>query len=403
VNSSDAAARADAPLVLASGLDSVVVAVSLRWPNDATFKRLAQLKQAAKEREDGEPFQVSIDENATARFVVKPNGKDGFEWLLTSGEMGIALGNWIEPKQRPSAMVDIRSEALWRFGADAAVARAVAILEAMGADVEAVKPSRLDLCTDVLLGEQDWHAGLDQHFVTRARGTNMYRKNRDLSGFSLGSGEVVARLYDKPREIREQSGKEWMYPIWKLPAVPEGCRIIRVEFQVRRDALREFQLNAWDDVRGALPRLWAYCTRDWLRLAVDPQLHHTQQDLLAWWAPVQNGFAGAQGAEPLVRELAVNTDLRRLGAQAIGALSSIVAIKLADRDATEGVLLDPVGFLHSALSDARKHAPQDDAKFTRRIDRKRARLARAERFEANEATASAVAVESAPDAPEGSA
>jgi len=118
---------------------------------------------------------------------------------------------------------------------------------------------------------------------------------------------------------------------------------------------------------------------------------------------VQNGFAGAQGAEPLVRELAVNTDLRRLGAQAIGALSSIVAIKLADRDATEGVLLDPVGFLHSALSDARKHAPQDDAKFTRRIDRKRARLARAERFEANEATASAVAVESAPDAPEGSA
>jgi len=397
VNLSGGLAPGESGRVLASGIDSLTLAVELQWADDQAFRRLAELKEEAKKQVEDEPITVAVGEGtAAARFVVKPHGSNGYEWLLVGKEMAIKLGSWLEAKQRPSAMVDLRAELLWTHGPDAAVERVRQVLGAMGAKVERMKPSRLDLCVDVLLPGATWTAQLDQHFVTRARGTDTHRKNGDLSGFSIGKGAASARIYDKAREIREKSHKDWMFDVWKLPAVPEGHRVVRVEFQLRRDMLREGKLQTWEDVRERLPRAWAYCCRRWLRLVVNPKVHHTQQEPLPWWLLVEEGFAGAQQAEPLIREKAINTDRRRLAAQSIGTLSSIAALDLIDEQRTEETTLDRTSFLRSALAKAQAHASIDDEEFTRRVDRKRAKYGRAgPRFRGGKATADDAEVESA--------
>lgn len=371
--------RRDEPArVLASGIDTLALTFQLRWPDSTTFDRLAELKARAKEEESGEPItlELPLDAGAALTFEVKPHGANGYEWLLVGQEMSIALARSLTPRQRPSAAVTIRSEALWRFGPASAVERVQLVLESLGAEVEGIKPSRIDLCVDLLVREKDWRPGLAEHFVTRARYDATHRKGRDLAGFSIGKGTVSARIYDKAREIREQSHKEWMWDIWKLKALPDGHRIVRVEFQLRRDSLREGGLKEWSDVQELLPRLWAYCSRRWLRLATDPKLHHTQQEPLPWWQVVETGFAGSQGATPIVRERAQNTDQRRLASQSIGTLGSMVALELGPEDDAAKVSMDRRSFLHAELDRAIDLAYLDDDQFTRRVERKRAKLSR---------------------------
>jgi hypothetical protein len=53
----------------------------------------------------------------------------------------------------------------------------------------------------------------------------------------------MARLYDKVIEIETKSKKTWMYGIWKMEGPPKNGRVIRVEFQLRREVLRQLAID----------------------------------------------------------------------------------------------------------------------------------------------------------------
>lgn len=358
--------------VLASGIDRLNLSAYLRWGDTGLFELLAEWKALAQSVSDGAPLSVHVDGLGLVVYEVKPNGSNGHEWVIVNREHAITLGRWQEPKQRPSASVDIRSEALWTHGPDAALDRALSLFRSFGASIERLLPSRVDMCVDVLVRERDWRFELQDQFVTRARQLAAYRSNATLSGFSIGSGDISARLYDKPLEIASKSKKLWMYPIWGIDQVPPDHRVIRVEFQLRREALKELGLVAWDDVPAKLPGLWAYCTTKWLRLVDDPALHHTQQTLLPWWEVVANGFAGSQGATPLVREEAVEADLVRNAQQAIGNLISVLAL-LSARPVGDRETRPARPVLRRAFWEAMRLVDLTDEELTDRLRSKQAR------------------------------
>jgi len=270
-------------------------------------------------------------------------------------------------------MVDLRSETLWMHGADGSVDRALAIVSAMGGRAVTVKPSRIDLCADVLLRETAWHLGLKDSMVTRAQHITPYLQSRKLTGFSIGRSKVSARLYDKWREILTKSHKFWMLDIWGIGAIEPEHRAVRVEFQIRREALRDFRINEWSDLAPKLGRLWSYCTHEWLRLVEDAELHHTQQRPLPWWPQVQRGFSGAQGAHPLVREKALSASKRRFAAQVLGNLTSMLALDLPASETRESERLDAASYLRMACEEAIECMGMSDAEFRQRVHRKQAR------------------------------
>ncbi|MBL4698098.1 MAG: hypothetical protein JKX70_04615 [Phycisphaerales bacterium] len=152
--------------VLASGIDSLVLALDVIWANDTTFKRLAELKSKAKLEKEDEPAELIVDDETSPwHFVIKPHGTGGYEWLLTSHEMGMRIGNWLEPHQRPSVMVDIRSETLWTHGTQATVERVVSLIETLGGEVVSIKPSRVDICVDTLIPIEAWNRNLINSIV----------------------------------------------------------------------------------------------------------------------------------------------------------------------------------------------------------------------------------------------
>jgi hypothetical protein len=85
-----------------------------------------------------------------------------------------------------------------------------------------------------------------------------------------------------------------------------------------------------------LPKIdgaWAYCSKSWLKFQDRPGLHHTQRATFDWYQEIQEGFRGVQGAEPLVRQKAVQIDKRRLVLQVNGLITAIHAINQEEESA----------------------------------------------------------------------
>jgi hypothetical protein len=178
--------------------------------------------------------------------MVCPHGSKGYAWLAHGKEYALKVGDWKTPGSRPSVMVEIRSETLWRFSPPDAYKRILSFLEIQGARIITVKPSRLDLCLDLLLPVEIWTLGLLETAVSRAAYRSPFFDRQNLTGIQFGKGDISARLYDKALEIKQKSNKVWFYDLWKLNAVPEGFRAIRVEFQLRRGILKTLGLDTLD-------------------------------------------------------------------------------------------------------------------------------------------------------------
>jgi hypothetical protein len=364
--------------ILASGVDSLVISTNIAWGNDSIFRVLDEAKEKAKQNSvdyQGQLKHFNLDE--VWPFTVKPHGTKGFSWIISGNDFTYKIANSKEPNSRPNVMIEIRSEVLWRLGPEDVLNISLRIIEANGGHIIEIKLSRVDLCIDFLMSEKKWSDKLMKYAVTRATDYAPYYRNKKLTGIRIGKGDISARLYDKPLEIQQQSKKYWMYDVWGIKEVPEGKKIIRIEFQIRRDVLKDTGLRTPEDLFQKDVRAWAYCTKDWLKFQDRPGLHHTQRSTFKWYEEIQDGFKGVQGAEPLVREKAVKIDKKKLMQQANGLIQSLHAINQEENNIDRN---DPVKIedcLNSYAAELKKHHP-NPSEVKDRITKKRAKYHREE-------------------------
>lgn len=327
---------------LISGIDTLVLALEILWKDSSFFDSLSQIKEKAKTEDRSVPAVIWYRCGKEKwLFNVNPYGTRGYEWLLTSKEFNLRIGNYLEPETRPSVMVEIGSEALWRIGPLEIYERVIDLLEEKGGHVQKAKVSRADLCLDILLDERKWNfLKLQNSKVCRGRKEHPFYDCGVFESYYLGKGEVMLRLYDKPREIKRESHKYWMYDLWgvKEGDIQEGKRLIRVEFQLRREAIKELGAGNGMQFFENLDRLWAYCTEKWVQFKDGNGKHHLMRKTLPWWKVVQKGFLGVQGAEPAIRKKAIREDKKQLQAQIMGLSSSLTALEMEERK------LDPLNF-----------------------------------------------------------
>lgn len=255
--------------------------------------------------------------------------------------------------------------------AESCLARIIAIIAGMGGEIATIKVSRVDLCADLLLEYDQFSLGLLNQIVTRARKKRPHLEGERFTGLQFGQGTIVLRLYDKPLEIQQQSRKFWMYDIWGIEEVPDGCRVVRVEYQLRREALKQFQINSLNDLLELMPNLWAELTTGWSRGVDDVTLHHTQQKVLDWWQVVIDAVPDARTAHPLVRAKAIQTELKQLYSQIQGLCVSVTALLRQGDLIHMGESLDLHSHLMMVLKTGRDHY-WTDREFTERVKRRQA-------------------------------
>ena len=396
------------PRVLAHGLDSLVVSMAVHWQGEGFLQRLAEAK--ARAQAAGEAVAIELG-GGTSRapgqpFNVQPQGtRGGYNYLLTSGGLHLRIGHWLEPGQfrgRPGVVAELGSELLWRRGPHAAVDWVRSLVVGQGGHVSEIKASRADLCVDLLVPESVWRMELVDQVVSQAPSLTPYLQHRQLEGIQIGKGQLVARLYDKGREIRQKGEKWWFFDqVWGLAAgEPDGWRVIRVELEFKREQLAKRGAGiVWQALPdaysgelveqwplfGHLANLWAYGTRRWLRVVDDARKRSANQRTVGWWRMVQDGWEGALQAYPAVAERAKATKRKQYRDQVMGQLTSLMALEHQDRGLGE---LDGLSLEQAALGLIREAVEQglDEGKLA---DRVRVKLAEHRRLQAADAQARA--------------
>jgi hypothetical protein len=316
----------EAGYVLSSGFDSLTLSLTVLWKDEKFFKKLRKLRADAAAQEAPLPGQIESGSHSWI-FNVHGYGNEGYAFLLDSNEFFVKIIDSMVPKPRPSVMIDIRSATLWESGVIESIDRILTLLQGQGAFIQKARASRVDPCMDILLPKSIWTPALEDHLIKQADAFAAHKRGRILTGMSIGRGVIRARAYDKPYEIETKSKKYWMFDIWDVKKVPEDGRIIRIEYQLRREALRELGIDTvWHLVN--YPRnLWAYCTEKWLKFQKNAKVHHTQQKPMPWWKTVQDSFLGGQRACPLLRAKIVSANKVQLAQQMFGQLTSLLALE----------------------------------------------------------------------------
>jgi hypothetical protein len=364
------------PRVLASGLDTLVLAIDVIWHDDQFFRHLALMKEMAQlDPYDGTVLCNSPDDRYDYIMQIFPNGTSGYEWMLKNREFTLKIGNWSSPISRPSIMATIHSETLWRLGAKEAVFFLSKLIDQQKGQITNIKVSRVDLCCDVMLSNSIWNKEILNSIVTRSTHMAPFFYNLKLSGVQIGKGQIVARLYDKPLEINQKSKKFWMYDIWKIDQIGEDQQIIRVEFQIRREALKNLGVNTSDHLFLLGKNIWAYCAQDWLKFQDRPGKHPNQRSTYDWWKIVQDGYDSSLEAYPLIRQKAIKGEIDRAFASVVGYLGSIAALDI-EKSGTDAEELTSLKEAFELVESYASKNHIDDMEFTKRVFAKQAKMHR---------------------------
>lgn len=259
------------------------------------------------------------------KFALELCRAHGYRYRLVNADLVLM----VRPEsQGPMGCVraQFSSVMLWHGGWAHAIARVELLVRAMlhgGVFTRPHAVSRLDMCVDF----QGW-IPVDADLlrcVTRATYNGAHHICAALSGFSFGRGEVTARIYDKTLELA-QSGKEWMRAVWESSGYDVTAPVWRLEFELRREALRQMRMGSLPGAFEHLGRLWEYLTTRWLRLTMPGATDRRER----WktdpaWEVLADAWLVDSGCE-IVRVRKHCHDRERLLSGIFGGLKSLAAL-----------------------------------------------------------------------------
>lgn len=359
--------------VLAHGLDTLYVTYEVEWAHkraersepdlwgvleDARLRAAGDHPEQVGTKEEGqycmtgELLRIPGPHSYGDVFVnVLPGGKDGYKWMLRGRGFMLMLGRQLVPKSRPNVKLEIGSEVCWRHGGREFVEFVTALLSRHGGRVMTAKPSRVDFCVDLLVRDDAVTRRTEDHVVCRARKFHTYGEARKpIHALTVGEGgQVSLRVYDKPKEIADKGGvKAWFYDVWLIEPgdprkvarvtktgreimqrldhhIPEGHRVMRVEFEIKRESLKALGANTMADLFEEAAPIWQYLTADWCRFVDRPDIKADRQEVLPWWRVVQEAWPGTWEGPSAIRAVCPGREAEQLTRGGYGYLTSLVA------------------------------------------------------------------------------
>jgi hypothetical protein len=238
---------------LASGVDALYLSGRAEVPK-RFLERLEDSRAWAGEARRPAPFEVG-----ELVFGITPHGWGKYRFCLEHATARIGIST---SRHLPTLRVQPRSEFLHAVGPETAVTTLQQILDPEFRQLR-LWVNRVDLFADW----QGWNLTLGDasRFVCRADARRTYEVAGALTGFEFGSRTTktfLARLYDKTADlVTKDSG--WWFEVWGERYVL-GSPVHRLEFEVGRQGLQEFDLNTPAQVLRAAGDLWAYASGEWL-------------------------------------------------------------------------------------------------------------------------------------------
>lgn len=330
--------------VLQSGIDSLNLGYGVEYYGSDNFDRLEKAKEFAQLKQyDSSGCPVNW---CGINFNVLPRGTRGYEWVLSNGDMDVRIARKCKSgKVMPEVYVVCRSVALWR---DTPVGFVNFIRDwiAKWCKIVYEQVSRVDLCVDLAIDYPDINPS--NQVITRSKVNSnkgdvipysKYRYGVRPTNLVFGKSDIVGRIYDKVVECKMHQ-KEYVLDDLRTKGWDETTGVTRVEFQLRRDYLRDIYsvlpsglisdkgIGDFDELLLALSAIWKYLTNTWLRICEDVDRNHNQQKakLTKYWIKVKHSFDVWDSPNSILKKKVIRCRYEHLFAQAKGCISSMCAL-----------------------------------------------------------------------------
>ena len=318
------------PKIVNAGVDTLAVGFGIaEYRTAQCFDALYEAKARAGEKMFGNKGAEVIFFDK--EFSVSARGTKGYEWVLDNGDIRVYIACKAQSGRIiPEVYITFRSQYLWRVGHEKAFYEVKEWVDTWAFAI-GDRVSRVDLCVDIQMEMPK--LDLAKEAVTRSKGKveyyepcEHYISGRIDTGYKFGSGALVARIYDKTIEIKKTQ-KEWFKIIWLSDGWDGKTVIVRVEYQARRNLLKEMSVDNFESLCERLADLWRYFTADWLTIRVpNSDSHRYRWPLAGWWEVVQNGLSLFGQAHGILRNKQHVYKYGRLIKQGMGCTISAAAL-----------------------------------------------------------------------------
>ena len=318
---------------LLSGIDSLDLGLYVIWGSD--WKRRLRSMEGKKQRARKKGGLV-IGLPSGRFCIFKPSGKGAnYRFHLQYEEYNLYIGKAAKPGTSPNVYLSINSKTLWQHGIDKALSLIKKDLKIIGnGSIQLVKVSRVDLCADFLLNEGLSYELLRTCEVTNNSKIKTYQDKNDLETYYVGDvkSPIKLRMYNKGKEVKKEGTKLWFLELWNLETAEN---VWRVEYQLRRPALKQFGINSLEDLKEKQSGVWHYLTTKWFSLRLPDNEKTERRTIQPFWRAVQECF------KQNTNEISVKRNYRQTGTAPVdwylshidGCLSSLAArLGLRKRD-----------------------------------------------------------------------
>ena len=271
------------------GIDSLYLGLYVIWGSD--WKRRLQFMDKKKQqarKQGGLLISLPSERNC----IFRPNGKgENYRFHLQFEVYNLFIGKAARAGSSPNVYLSIDAKTLWLNGIETALSWITEDLKTIGGgSIQFVQVSRLDLCADFWVPGGLSYEFLSSHKVTRNDKNQLILDNIDVGTYYVGDKKspIQLRMYNKGVEVQQEGGKKlWFLELWQRKS-PED--IWRIEFQIRRSALRDFGINSLDDLKEKQAGLWVYLTSKWFSLRLPDHDKAERKTIHPFWCAVQECF-----------------------------------------------------------------------------------------------------------------
>jgi hypothetical protein len=284
---------------LLCGIDSLDLGLYVVWGSDWKRRLHSFDKKKQQARKNG-GLLISLPSGRTCIF--KPGGKgENYRFHLQFEAYNLFIGKAARPGSSPNVYLSISARTLWQNGFETALSWINEDLKTIGrGSVKFVQVSRVDLCSDFWISGGLSYEFLIFHKVTRNDKIKLFLDRNELETYYVGNknSPIQLRIYNKGLEITQGGTKLWFLELWHRESTED---IWRIEFQVRRPALKQFGINSLEDLKEKQAALWLYLTSKYFSLRLPDNEKAERKTIHPLWLAVQECFQQSDSGNEIKR------------------------------------------------------------------------------------------------------
>lgn len=314
-----------------SNVDTIYILVDIEEYEKSANKLLEYLKEEKEVAKVGLNANTNYSHMVTIGdmvFQIRPNGSKGYMYILHNNGYEIKIAQTRSKLESfYPIQVRISSEYLWSYGLNRAWEIIYTWINKSFGNIIDNKVYRVDLCCHV--SNVDFVTNYEVSYKGNFKKTQVFHTGRNINCLKFGSRtskNIYCRIYDKSLEVQEKKQKIWFYDIWKNCNM-NITKVWNLEFEIKSELLREFNINSIEDVIRHLKNLWEYCTKEFI-VKIDRTNKRVERcNVNKDWKELQKAYNEFISVGMIVRNKQVQLDAKVLLPNIVGCITSYSARK----------------------------------------------------------------------------